>query len=135
MCLKTRYGTLTERRMIDNLPDGLITVYRAITAKNTGGYKAVYSDYDFFSGLNHNRSCDSEGRACIGGKYEPGFHSFRARTGALRSKIAVRRIVRIVKAQIRKEWITAIGITDGAVIYVTDRVYAPSCRDKSAVLQ
>ena len=133
MCLGTRFNRETEKRMIAALPDGLIPVYRTVTRPYNRAFHAVFSFYTYYAGMNRNQPCRSDGRALIS-EYKPGFHSFRAMSMALRSEIRSRRTTYVIKAHIRKEWITAIGKTDGAVIYVTNRVFSPSCRDESAIV-
>ena len=135
MCLNVRYSKEIEKQMIARLPDGLITVYRVVKRKSTGAYHSIFYTTSFRKGMN--LADTSRGAGSGIGRYSAGYHSFRAKTGASSYR---ERPELCVKFQIRKEWITAIGTQMGSgwkrsgVCYVTDRVIAPSCRDKSAIV-
>lgn len=125
MCLDMRFKPEVEKKMIAKLPDGLITVYRYVDHKN-GKYISPFRGCRFRVGINHaNTKC------VICNRYPSGYHSFKSLRGAKKSWL--HRHALLVKFQMRKGWITTVGIDD-ALVYVTDRIISPSLRDKSAVV-
>ena len=136
MCLDTRFKPEVEKKMITALPDGLITVFRWVEIKNTGGYKALWTEYSFYAGLNRATYSRLGGQKKLNGLYKAGFHSYRSKLSAKRAgpnKSAC--CVVLIRAQIRKEWIGAIGKSGRCIVYVTDRIISPSSRDKSAIVE
>lgn len=136
MCLDMRFKPEVEKKMIAKLPDGLITVYRWVTVKTGGGYKALWTDYSFSAKLNRATRSVASGQMELNGLYEPGFHSYKSKRGAKwagAGKNWGRQL--LIKARIRKEWIGAIGKSGRCIVFVTDRIMSPSSRDKSAVVE
>ncbi len=137
MCLDTRFKPEVEKKMIAELPDGLITVYRVVD-KIRGRYESPYFGRKFRVGLNHAKT-----KIRIALRYPPGtkdtysprFHSFAKMCELRRWGRLSLRCRTYVKFQIRKEWITAIGKQNSYLVYVTDRIISPSLRDKSAVVE
>lgn len=131
MCLDTRFKPEVEKKMIAKLPGGLITVYK-ITAKRRSRYIGPCRGTRFRIGLNCASTCHSitDWRDTVG--YQSGYHSF---TRARSARKWWGRGYSVIKFQIRKGWITAIGKQDGCIVYVTDRIISPSLRDKSAIVE
>ena len=126
MCLDTRFKPEVEKKMLSKLPDGLITVYKVVRLIGSH-YCTEFNHGRFRVGLNRVTSQVRLGRGDY--VYFSGYHSFCTKVGVYKW-----RGQHIVKMQIRKEWITAIGKQDGCTVYVTDRIISPSLRDKSAVV-
>lgn len=126
MCLDTRFKPETEKKMIAKLPDGLITVYKIVRKKNSS-YHPLFWGSRFRVGLNHAKACAHYSNF-------RGFHVFKTQRGAMNSYTFISRRA-VVKMQIRRGWITAIGRHGGCLGYVTDRIISPSLRDKSAIVE
>ena len=135
MCLDMRYDAEKEKRLINRLPAKPITVYRWVRRKGGGGYVAVFVNYSYHVGLNHAVVSKKSGQMDLRGAYKAGFHSYKSVGGARRATMRHRTDLVLIKAHIRKEWITAVGQSLECTVFVTDRITAPSCRNESAIVQ
>ncbi len=130
MCLDKRFSPEVEKKRIAKLPDGLITVYKA----------AFITDSHICSWLRERRYIVGQNEAKDLSdwhdrppRYGIGFHSFATLRGLKRYLNPVETL-HLIKFQIRKEWITAIGKQKKCIVYVTDRIISPSLKDKKAVV-
>ncbi len=132
MCLDMRFKPEVEKKMIAKLPDGLITVYRRVKAHRGRAYRSLFfTAKQLRAGMNKAWISHNIGRLLY--LYDSGYHSFRV-VGAAKYWHRNMHATQVIKFQIRKEWITAIGKQKSRVVYVTDRIISPSLRDKSAVV-
>ena len=132
MCLDTRFKPEVEKSKIAKLPNKPITVYRYVKIGPVR-YRALYTKYYFKNGINVAKASKTGGQTNLRGLYKPGFHSYKTRAGA--KWVNSFRGCTLIKAQIRKEWIIAIGKHNGCIVYVTDKITSPSLRDKSAIVE
>ena len=123
MCLDYQFKPETIKKRKAALPKGLITVYK-IVQRYTGRYRSIMRSFNYRKGLNVATG-DSDLML-----YDPGFHSYTTERGARQS--GWRGV--IVKFQIRKTWITTMGVDHG-MCYITDRIICPSVNDESAIVR
>ncbi len=131
MCLDMRFKPEVEKKMIAELPDGLITVYKAVFIRN--GRLSSWLRQRPYS-VGENKAKDLSPEYDRPPSYGIGFHSFATLRG-LRKYLNAAGDLHLVRFQIRKEWITAIGKQKKCIVYVTDRIISPSLRDKSALVE
>lgn len=127
MCLSTKYKPGAMATHIAKLPDELITVYKAVD-KDNGSYCPPVYGSRYRRGLNHAKQAQ-------GAFGDRGFYSFKSKKGLLGYWLARSMFRTLVKFQIKKEWIKAIGEEQGAICYISDRIICPSLCDKSAIVK
>ena len=134
MCLDMRFEPEVEKKMIAELPDGLITVYKHV-AKKKRAYYALRAPLRFRVGINVANTSVTLDTGKGYDSYDSGYHSLK--TDAIMKRYAELNTgpEPFIKFQIRKQWITAIGKQSRCVVYVTDRIISPSLKDKSAVVE
>jgi hypothetical protein len=131
MCLDTRYPPEVEKKMIAKLPEEFV-VYKVVD-RDYIGYKSLifWSTQLFKIGVNKARTKSTAG---IGdSKYNSGFHSFKTRLGIKRfhQKLGWSTYP-VIKAKVRREWVTAIGKQCGYQVIVSRKIIMPSPDDEKA---
>ncbi|MHA1469710.1 MAG: hypothetical protein ACTSSP_04015 [Candidatus Asgardarchaeia archaeon] len=147
MCIDTKLSMKEERKAKEKLPD-TFTAYKLVRVKNVVPGQGVYyapilQIGAFETGWNEAPTRKRMrvfryrfGKADF--RYLPYYHCFKTKYGASRYKnmmfpYPTTRFV-VVKVQIPKKYIRAIGDQDGYMCIVTKKMWMPDPEDKTSIV-